>query len=63
MFSNGFDVAQSAYFSHLKGELGLPGFLAYYFNKDPGYIPMDRCTYAHTADDDCLLEHPMNTSE
>ncbi len=60
IFSNDFDVAHSAYFSHVKGELGLPGFLAYYFNKDPGYIPVDRCTYAYTADDDCLIEVTIN---
>jgi len=37
-----------------KGGMGISGFLSYYFANDAGYVQLDRCTYAHTADDDCL---------
>lgn len=36
------------------GKLGLPGFLSYYFSKDPAYVELDRCKYAFTVDDTCL---------
>ncbi len=37
-----------------EGGMGLPGFLSYYFEKDPGYVELDRCTFGHTVDEDCL---------
>lgn len=37
-----------------KGGMGISGFLSYYFANDAGYVQLNRCMYAHTADDDCL---------
>jgi len=46
-------------YNNFKGGLGLSGFLAYYFANHSGYVPIDRCTYAHTADEDCLGTLPF----
>ncbi len=46
-------------YNNFKGGLGISGFLAYYFANNPGYLALDRCTYAHTADADCLGSFPF----
>ena len=37
-----------------KGDMGISGFLSWYFANDPGYIQLDRCLFAHDADEGCL---------
>jgi hypothetical protein len=37
-----------------KGDMSISGFLSWYFANDPGYLELDRCTYAHDADEGCL---------
>ena len=39
---------------NFKGGMGISGYLSYHFAKDHGYVKLDRCIYAHTADEDCL---------
>lgn len=45
------------------GEMGISGFLSWYFAKDPSYVKLDRCTYAHDADDACLAEKSFDEAK
>ncbi len=46
-----------------KGEMGLNGFLSYYFANNPGYTELDRCTYANSADESCLTQVPVDDAK
>ena len=46
-----------------KGDMGLSGFLNWYFHNDAGYVELDRCLYAHTADEDCLQYVPYSEAK
>ena len=39
---------------NFKGGMGISGFLSYYFDGNPEYEKLDRCLYAHDADEACL---------
>ncbi len=42
-------------YDDFEGHLGISGFLAYYFAKNPGYYQkLDRCQYAFDADEPCI---------
>ena len=47
----------------VKGGMGMSGFLSYYFSITPGYVELDRCTYAHNADEDCLSRMSFSDSK
>ncbi len=46
-----------------KGDMGVNGFLSWYFSKDSGYIELDRCQYAHDADEECLSKTPLTEAK
>ena len=48
---------------NFKGGMGISGFLSYYFANDSGYEKLNRCVYAHTADDDCLATTSLEDSK
>ncbi len=50
-------------YNNFKGHLGISGFLAYYFANNPGYQQLDRCRYAHGADDLCIQQQSMADSK
>lgn len=50
-------------FNDFPGHLGLPGFLAYYFHDNPAYLQLDRCVYAHDADDVCNGNRDFESSK
>ena len=43
------------------GCLGISSFLSYYFSNDDGYVELDRCTFAHSADEDCLAKQSFSS--
>ena len=46
-----------------KGDMGISGFLNWYFHNDQGYLELDRCIYAHDADEDCLGRVPFSEAK
>lgn len=50
-------------YNNFSGRLGISGFLAYYFDTNPGYMKLDRCIYAHDADDICNSERNVVDSK
>ena len=50
-------------FNQFKGEMGLSGFLKWYFYNDPGYVELDRCIYAHNADEECMTHVPLSEAK
>ncbi len=50
-------------YHHCDGRLGLPGFLSYYFDIDPGYKELDRCVYSFVADDECIKNNIQNDAK
>lgn len=46
-----------------EGDIGISGFLSWYFHNDPGYLELDRCIYAHNADEDCLAVVPYSEAK
>ena len=46
-----------------KGCLGISSFLLHYFSKDNDYVELDRCTYAHGADNECLAKKDISSAK
>jgi hypothetical protein len=42
--------------NNFKGCLGIASFLLHYFSNNNEYVELDRCTYAHSAEEDCLSQ-------
>ena len=50
-------------FHKYRGDIGISGFLNWYFHNDPGYVELDRCIYAHNADEECLNNVPFSEAK